>query len=904
MTVLPPASSRSHRPRQVVRLVAASAVAVLGVTLGGVTAPWSTASAKPRPVKASRAVVEPQQTARQGLGGQLPPTARHGRITQVQPVESGLAVVGASWARGALAADDVVQIRVMRDGAWQPWEDMESDDDHGPDPSAPGAPAGATGGTAPFVVTGDKAQVRVVSADASVPEVSVDFIDPGDSPADGTVATTPPGSASAAASRPTIYSRAQWGADESIRTWGAQYGQAQMAFIHHTAGSNSYTSSQVPAIIRGIYVFHTLDRDWGDIGYNFLVDKFGRVWEGRYGGVDKAVVGAHALGYNSGSFGTSVMGEFTSTSPPAAVTTSLEKLIAWKFSLHGVPAYGTVSLNGTVFNRISGHRDANQTSCPGQRLYDRLGTIRAGVASRLGSQRPSTLSRSVDPGGTPDVLSYPGDVSAATMDGDGVVLRAASPQPVRQGRRIGRGWQVLDHIVLTPDFTGDGHADILAIDPRTRGVRVYSGNGRGGFSGVANRGGGWQVMTKLVAAGDRTGDGNADLLAVRRDGALVLYTGDGRGWVTGGRVIATGFEVMDSVVTAGDVTRDGRPDLLTVNQSTGRLYLYPGTADGGVGSRTVWGGGWQRLDQLVSGPDADLDGNVGDVMTRQADGRMRSYYADDTGRLTRVNTFGRGWDGLDNITSGADWDGDGVPDLVARVPSSGDLRVYAGTGERDYAGDPLPVTADLAGANLFRVVGDLDGDGLADAVARLSNGDLVGLRGRGDGRFDRLPARIGSGWQIFDLIEAVGDYTNDGVPDLIARTKGGEVRIYPMTASFGFPWQMVVATGWQGARSITGTGAVNADANADVVVLRTDGSVRVYRGTGPGALGEYEVRLTGQTDVTRLLGVGDLTGDGPADLLATSADGRLWIYAGDGKGGFRSARQPVRAPEQVGHVIG
>ncbi len=186
----------------------------------------------------------------------------------------------------------------------------------------------------------------------------------------------------------------------------------------------------------------------------------------------------------------------------------------------------------------------------------------------------------------------------------------------------------------------------------------------------------------------------------------------------------------------------------------------------------------------------------------------------------------------------------------------------------------------------------------------MTNGDLLGLRGRGDGRFDRLPARIGSGWQVFDLIEPVGDYTNDGVPDLLARTTGGEVRVYPLTSSFGFPWQMVVATDWQGARSITGTGAVNSDANADVVVLRTDGSVRVYRGTGAGALGYYEVRLTGQADLVRLLGVGDMTGDGPPDLLAQSTDGRLWIYAGDGRGGFRSARQPVRAPLQVSHVIG
>ncbi len=901
MTVPTAALARSVR-----RVVAATTLAVLGVSTAGVAAPWQSASAAPRPVPASRHLERTEAAPLARLGGELPRQIRDGAITQARAVDSGIAVVGATWKAGTLQADDDVQVRVMREGTWQAWESMPRDDDHGPDPkSAEGRAATARAGTQPFVVVGEQTQVRVVSTSAAAPAVDVDVIDPGTSPADDAVGTAAPGEASAAAARPTIHTRKEWGADESLRRGTPDYGQVQVGFVHHTAGSNSYAAAQVPSILRGIYAFHVKDRGWSDIGYQFLVDKFGRIWEGRYGGVDKAVVGAQVGGYNSGSFGASVIGDFTSTNPPTAALTAIEQLFAWKFTLHGIPASGRVQVNDKVFNRISGHRDAGGTTCPGQRLYDRLGTIRSAVATRLGTLRPAVVRRSVDAGGTPDVLSYPGTLQPPAMGAAGEVLTSASPQPVSESRRIGTGWQVLRDIILSPDFTGDGKPDLLAIDPAARGVRVYSGNGRGGVTGVATRGGGWQVMTKLVAAGDRDGDRKADLLAVRNDGALVLYTGDGAGWVRTGRVIATGFGAMDSVVTAGDVTGDGHPDLLTVNQGNGRLYLYPGTANGGVTAPVVWGGGWQHLDQLVSGPDADLDHNVGDVMTRQTDGRMRTYYADASGRLTRMSTFGRGWGSLDNITSGADWTGDGVPDLVARVSRTGELRVYEGTGERDFSAGPLTMRADVSGANLLRLVGDVDGDGYSDAVARMPGGDLLGLRGLGDGRFERLPSRIGGGWQIFDLIEPAGDITYDGVPDLVARVAStGELRIYPMTRTFGFPWRLSDTADWRGARSITGVGAVNADANGDLVALRTDGSVRLYRGSGPGVLNWYDTVLTGQTDLTQVIGVGDLTGDGPADLLARSANGHLWVYPGDGRGGFRSSREPVRAPTEVNHVLG
>jgi hypothetical protein len=571
------------------------------------------------------------------------------------------------------------------------------------------------------------------------------------------------------------------------------------------------------------------------------------------------------------------------------VTTALTNLFAWKFTLHGIPATGRVSVSDKVFNRISGHRDANQTSCPGARLYARIPALRTAVTARIGARSPSVLRRSVDPGGTPDILLRPDAVSPPDP---GKVLRSASPTPVRAGVKIGAGWNALRHVVLSPDLTGDGRADVVAVSPATSALLIYAGNGRGGFAGMTQGGAGWNVMTRLVATGDRTGDGHADLLAVRSDGALFLYEGDGAGWLRAGRVLATGFGTFRSVVDAGDVTGDGMRDLFTLGASN-VLELRPGTANGGVGAPRAWGAGWQGQDQ-VGAADLDGDGRGGDLVVRQADGRMRSYYADQAGHFSRVNTFGKGWATLDSLTTGPDWNGDGVPDLLARVKATGVLVIYAGTGARDFTPAPFTVTTDVPDANLVRLIGDVDGDGLADAVARTPNGDLVALRGLGDGRFQRRPGRVGAGWQVYDLVEGVGDYTNDGIPDIVTRSGDGVLRVFAMTRSFTAGWSLTIGSGWQGARSLTGTGAVNGDVNADVVVLRTDGSIRVYRGTGPGALNYYDTVLTGQTDLVRIVGTGDLTGDGPNDVIGMTSDGHLYVYPGDGKGGFRPTRQPLR----------
>jgi hypothetical protein len=195
------------------------------------------------------------------------------------------------------------------------------------------------------------------------------------------------------AGSPLVISRFDWGADESIRRAPPLYGDAiHFAVVHHTAGTNNYTRAQSAAIVRGIELYHVKGNGWNDIGYNFLVDKYGQVFEGRYGGIDKAVVGAHAQGFNTGSVGVAVLGSYGAQPITAAAEAALEPLLAWKLDLAHVDPLSTLTWKSggnprfaagvPVFLRaISGHRDTGFTDCPGNALYSELPQLAKDVAA-------------------------------------------------------------------------------------------------------------------------------------------------------------------------------------------------------------------------------------------------------------------------------------------------------------------------------------------------------------------------------------------------------------------------------------------------------------------------------------------------------------------------------------------
>ena len=202
-----------------------------------------------------------------------------------------------------------------------------------------------------------------------------------------------PGRVAARATQPAIIRRSEWGADESIVRASPYYASAvRFAVVHHTAGTNSYSASESAAIVRGIERYHVLANGWNDIGYNFLVDKYGQVFEGRAGGITKNVVGAHAEGFNTGSTGVAVLGNYESQKISAAARAALVKLLAWRLDVAHVNPLGRLTWTsggnpkypaGTKVSlrAISGHRDTGPTSCPGGSLYAQLPGIATDVAA-------------------------------------------------------------------------------------------------------------------------------------------------------------------------------------------------------------------------------------------------------------------------------------------------------------------------------------------------------------------------------------------------------------------------------------------------------------------------------------------------------------------------------------------
>src|SRR5438067_2446957 len=189
------------------------------------------------------------------------------------------------------------------------------------------------------------------------------------------------------AGSPTIVSRSAWFADERITRAKPYYApMLKLAIVHHSAGTNNYTPAQSAAIVRGIEVYHVKANGWNDIGYNFLVDRFGTVYEGRGGGIDKNVIGAHSLGFNRATVGIAMLGSFGRVAPPPAMQSALVNLLAWRLDVAHVDPLSTVAYASggnakfkagkvLTLRAISAHRDTGPTECPGNAAYRLLPTL-------------------------------------------------------------------------------------------------------------------------------------------------------------------------------------------------------------------------------------------------------------------------------------------------------------------------------------------------------------------------------------------------------------------------------------------------------------------------------------------------------------------------------------------------
>jgi len=809
----------------------------------------------------------------------------------------GYGTVGLTWSpTGEEYADGEIEVTLRtRTGSrtgetWSPWTVVPYDAEHGPDPGSDEA-LHQRPGTDPVVVGAvDQVQVRVRTSSGVPDDVRLAVVEPGqaaatevEEPAIDTATldgeAEPTGLLSGLrlraviTSKPQIFSRAQWGADESLRDASSlHYYEVHAGFVHHTVNANDYTRDEVPGIIRSIYAYHTQSKGWSDIGYNFLVDRFGRIWEGRYGGVDRPVVGAHTLNYNDYSFAMSAIGNYEIGQPSAAVLDAYGRLFAWKLSLHGVDAGSTRQKVGSdYFQAINGHRDAGETACPGKYLYAKLPTIRS-LADRYQSAWAGR-ERDVDSVST----AHPDIFLRRSSDKAGFVL------PTRGLLRLGwprvagaTGWSAKDAIVATSDVTGDGLADVLARDKATGTARIHPGDGKGHFAAGIKPTSIFKGFDQITAVGDLDHDGRRDFVGRNPDtGWLRLFHGTGGGGFKG-EMWSKSWASYDKTAGVGDFTGDGLPDLVA-RDTSGRLWLYPGRGRSGLGARVQLGGSWSSYDVITGFGDYTGDRRP-DLFVRNASSGS-SYVFPNKGNRQVGHWLGP----LPSVTgvgavSSASVVGGPRPDLVGR---KGDALVTLANADTYNTSAPVPLGARLSTATMLLSVGDWDRDGDGDLMTRTGAGELQLRLSDGNGHF-ATPKTISSAFAAVGLLSAVGDLTGDGYPDLMGQPSGGAMRIYPGRGAAGLGVGYVAHAGISATRQY-GVGLWNSDGSPDNL-LRVDDRLVLYPGNGPGGLTSPVSLGVDVSAYDWVLGVGDLNG-GHADLVAREkATGYLWLLPGTTSG--------------------
>ncbi|MFI1386264.1 FG-GAP repeat domain-containing protein [Embleya sp. NPDC020886] len=397
---------------------------------------------------------------------------------------------------------------------------------------------------------------------------------------------------------------------------------------------------------------------------------------------------------------------------------------------------------------------------------------------------------------------------------------------------IGTGWNIYNRITSAGDLSGDGHPDLVAREPGGD-LYLYKGLGNGRFGDRIKIGNGWGIYDQVTVAGDLTGDGESDLLARLPDGTLYRYDGNGSGGFKDRVQIGFGWQAYNQIVAGGDWNGDGAFEVLARTYSGG-MYKYSSLGNGQFGDR-VWmvdntnytavfanmGGAVQRGKGAVFGVESNNTlfyygaNNKGGFEDRSSvttdwtfplfhlnslgtdytsdlltvDGNNSLYTLENGGHVLEPN-----WGGNTATFSPGDLNRDGYNDLVTRQ-GNGDLYLYRAYGDSVLSSQPIFLGQ---GWNIYNAVigaGDMTGDGIGDVVARTSGGDLYVYPGLGNNYLgDRI--KIGNGWGIYDRLVAPGDMDGDGLADIIARDSSGKLFSYGAKQYGGLKDRVQIGNGW------------------------------------------------------------------------------------------------------------